>query len=240
MDTIQQMLQFIADPQNTFWQHTIDTIKLSVAATALALAIGLPLGVLVARRPLLAFLATNLTGLVRAIPTLAVLFVMILVLKQIGFVPSVIALTALGIPPILLNTIAGLRGIDPAAVDAAVGMGMTRRRVLREDRNSPSSCPSLRRACATQRYRSSPQCRLLDSSAAAATETTSLQGCSFSRYLWRWRVPLALPYWQSSPTSAWARSSVPSLPRASALTRHQAMPDAVATLDASPGESISV
>jgi osmoprotectant transport system permease protein len=48
----------------------------------------------------------------------------------IGFTPSIIALTLLGIPPILLNTIAGLQGIDPAAIDAARGMGMTRLQIL--------------------------------------------------------------------------------------------------------------
>jgi osmoprotectant transport system permease protein len=41
-----------------------------------------------------------------------------------------VALTALGVPPILLNTIAGLRGVDPAVVDAARGMGMTPSQVL--------------------------------------------------------------------------------------------------------------
>jgi osmoprotectant transport system permease protein len=124
------MLQFIQDPQNTFGQHTITTIELSLVPALLALIIGLPLGVLVARRPFLAFLATNLSGLVRAIPALAVLSALILFLHQVGFTPAVIALTALGIPPILLNTIAGLRGIDPAAVEAARGMGMTRWQVL--------------------------------------------------------------------------------------------------------------
>lgn len=130
MDTIRRMLQFIADPQNTFGQHTADTLKLSVLAILLALVIALPLGVLVARQPIAAFIVTNLSGLVRAIPTLAVLAVMILYFNQIGFTPSLVALTALGIPPILLNTIAGLRGVDPAAVDAAKGMGMTSWQVL--------------------------------------------------------------------------------------------------------------
>ncbi len=96
----------------------------------LSLLIGFPLGILVAQRPFLAFLATNLSGLVRAIPTFAVLLVMLLVLNQIGFTPSVIALTALGIPPILLNTVAGMQGVDPAAVDAGRGMGMTRLQLL--------------------------------------------------------------------------------------------------------------
>lgn len=130
MDTIHQMLQFIADPQNTFGQHTADTLILSALAILLALVIALPLGILVARQPIAAFIVSNLSGLVRAIPTLALLAIMILYFKQIGFTPSLVALTALGIPPILLNTIAGLRGVDPAAVDAARGMGMTTSQIL--------------------------------------------------------------------------------------------------------------
>ncbi len=43
----------------------------------------------------------------------------------LGFVPTVIALIVLGIPPILLNTYTGIRGVDPAMIDAAKGMGMT-------------------------------------------------------------------------------------------------------------------
>src|SRR5690606_11655963 len=73
---------------------------------------------------LLAFAASNLIGLARAIPTLAFLAAALPYLG-IGFTPAVVALTALGLPPILLNTIAGLRGVDPAAVDAARGLGMT-------------------------------------------------------------------------------------------------------------------
>lgn len=125
-----ELIQYITDPANTFADHTRDTILLCLVPIALALLIALPLGVLVARRPITAFLAANVSGLIRAIPTLAVLFVMVLFLKQIGFTPSVIALTALGVPPILLNVIAGLRSVDPAAIDAARGMGMTRLQVL--------------------------------------------------------------------------------------------------------------
>jgi osmoprotectant transport system permease protein len=43
----------------------------------------------------------------------------------LGFKPTVIALIVLGIPPILLNTYTGIRGVDPAMIDAAKGMGMT-------------------------------------------------------------------------------------------------------------------
>jgi osmoprotectant transport system permease protein len=130
MDTIRQMLQFIADPQNTFGQHTADTLKLSLFSIALAFIIALPLAVLVAQHPIAAFIASNLSGLVRAVPTLAVLALMIIYFKQIGFTPSLVALTAIGIPPILLNAIAGLRGVDPAVIDAAKGVGMTPLQVL--------------------------------------------------------------------------------------------------------------
>lgn len=125
MNIFTEIASFIADPQHAFWQHTADTLALCIVPIVLSIVIAVPLGILVAPRPLAAFLATNLSGLMRAIPIVAALVIMVLLLNRIGFIPSVIALTALGMPPILLNTIAGLHGVDPAAVDAARGMGMT-------------------------------------------------------------------------------------------------------------------
>jgi osmoprotectant transport system permease protein len=126
---LQQMLQFIQDPQNDFLGQTVETLRLCVVPILLAMVIAIPLGILVAQRPLMAFVATNVSGLARAIPVL-VFLVAVLPYLGIGFTPAATALTLLGIPPILLNTIEGLRGIDPAATDAARGMGMTRRQIL--------------------------------------------------------------------------------------------------------------
>ena len=126
---MQQAITFITNPQNHFGMETAITLKLSIIPIVLAIVISIPLGVLVAQRPLAAFLAANVTGLARAIPTLAFLAIALPYLG-IGFRPTVVALTALGVPPILLNTVAGLRGIDPAATDAARGMGMTQWQVL--------------------------------------------------------------------------------------------------------------
>ncbi|MGO8949864.1 MAG: ABC transporter permease [Ktedonobacterales bacterium] len=121
---INQMLQFIANPQNSFVDETVTTLQYIIIPTVLAMLISIPLGILVAQRPVAAFVANNLTGAARAIPTLAFLIIAIRFLG-IGFTPVVVGLTVLGIPPILLNTIAGLRGIDPATIDAGRGMGMT-------------------------------------------------------------------------------------------------------------------
>lgn len=125
-----QLLPFILDPRNKFGQELLTTVELSVIPIALAVLIGIPLGFIVARQPIAAFLATNVSGLARAIPTIAFLAILLPLLGQVGFVPSVIALTLLGIPPILLNTVAGIRSLDPATLDAARGMGMTRWQVL--------------------------------------------------------------------------------------------------------------
>ena len=126
---MQQLLAFITNPQNNFGAETVATLELSIVPILIAIVIAIPLGISLAQRPLAAFIATNTSGLARAIPTLALLAAVVPYLG-IGFKPAVFALTLLGIPPILLNTISGLRGIDPANVEAARGMGMTRWQIL--------------------------------------------------------------------------------------------------------------
>jgi osmoprotectant transport system permease protein len=121
---LNDLLQFIADPSNDYSGHTLDYIKLCAIAIILATVISIPLGVVVVRNPLASFIAVNLTGLMRAIPVLAFLAVAIPFLG-VGFKPALVALVVLGIPPILLNTYTGIRGIDPAMIEAARGMGMT-------------------------------------------------------------------------------------------------------------------
>ena len=117
-------LNFIADPRNDYLGHTITYLKICGVTIALAIVIGVVLGAAVSRNALLAFLAVNLSGLMRAIPIIAVLIAFV-PFFGIGFVPTIIALIVLGIPPILLNTYTGIRGVDPAMIEAAKGMGMT-------------------------------------------------------------------------------------------------------------------
>lgn len=121
MDTL---LNFIVNPSNTYLEHTLDYIRLCAVSVAFAILIGVLIGIAVARQPIAAFLAMNLSGLLRAVPAIAFLVVALPYLG-LGFLPALIALTVLGIPPILANTSTGIRGIDPAAIDAARGIGMT-------------------------------------------------------------------------------------------------------------------
>ena len=119
-----QYLNFILDPKNDFLGQTFEYLKICGVSIALAIVIGVVLGVLVSRNAFLAFLAVNLSGLMRAIPIIAVLILFVPIF-HLGFTPTIIALIVLGIPPILLNTYTGIRGVDRAMIDAAKGMGMT-------------------------------------------------------------------------------------------------------------------
>jgi osmoprotectant transport system permease protein len=111
-------------------------VRLAAAAMALALLIGLPLGLASARRPRLAALALGSAGLVQTIPGLALLalfyplllWLSVLVgggVPALGFLPALLALTLYALLPILRNVITGLRGIDPAVMQAADAVGMT-------------------------------------------------------------------------------------------------------------------
>ena len=119
-----QYVNFILDPSNDYLGHTIDYLKICGFSILVAIIIGVTLGALVSRNAFLAFLALNASGLLRAIPIIAVL-ILFVPYFGIGLLPASIALIVIGIPPILLNTYTGIRGIDPAMIEAAKGMGMT-------------------------------------------------------------------------------------------------------------------
>jgi osmoprotectant transport system permease protein len=104
-------------------------LRLCLVPLAIATVIGILAGILVSKNPVLAFLAINISGFIRAIPVLAALFLFVPIFK-VGFLPAAIALTLLGIPPILLNTYEGLHSIDKATIEAARGMGMTNRQIM--------------------------------------------------------------------------------------------------------------
>ena len=117
--------------------RVFEHLELSVVAMAVALAIALPLGILVGhtRRGAGTSIAVTNTG--RAIPSFAILVLAFIVFLHaaprlaFGFGPTVVALTLLAIPPILVNTIVGIEGVDADVLDAARGMGMGGGAILR-------------------------------------------------------------------------------------------------------------
>src|SRR4051812_14068688 len=124
MEIIQQAIEYAANPSHEFWPAVATHLELCLVALLIASLIGIPLGIIISRYGLLARLSVNAMGVVRVIPSLALLFILIPILHT-GFAPSVTALTILAIPPLLINTEAGMRGVDRAIIEAGRGMGMT-------------------------------------------------------------------------------------------------------------------
>src|SRR5437588_503018 len=104
---------------------------LSTTSLLVRLAVSLPLGLFVSRRPRWTEPVLGVAGIIQTVPSLALLALMVPLLGgMIGFVPAFIALTLYSILPILANTIIGIRGVDPVLTEAARGLGMSDRQML--------------------------------------------------------------------------------------------------------------
>ena len=104
---------------------------MSGVSLAIAAAIALPLGIWLAGAKRSAGPILGLVNALRTIPSLALLVVMLPVLGT-GMLPSVVALVLYGLPAILLNTVAGIEGVDRDLVEAARGQGLSRGQVRRQ------------------------------------------------------------------------------------------------------------
>jgi osmoprotectant transport system permease protein len=96
----------------------------SLLALLGAAAIGFPVGLMIGHTGRGRFLAANLTGLWRAIPTVGVVG-LLFTWRPLTLWPVLVALLVLAVPPIVLNTAAGIEGIPPEVRDSATGMGLT-------------------------------------------------------------------------------------------------------------------
>ena len=112
------------------WQH----ITIVSVAVGLAIVTGIPLGIAASQNRRLASVVLYTASIIMTIPSMALFGVLIPILslinRGIGYVPAVIALFLYSQLPIISNTYAAFRSIDPAQREAARGMGMTRKQRL--------------------------------------------------------------------------------------------------------------
>jgi osmoprotectant transport system permease protein len=107
----------------------LDHLVLVGISLGVAMLVSLPLGVWTSRSRFATLTLMNLINGMRVVPSLAILF---LVVPYLGLnaTSAAVALTVLAMPPILINTDAAFRNLDPAMLESARGMGMTQRQVL--------------------------------------------------------------------------------------------------------------
>ena len=118
-------------------QRILEHLIYSGISLVIAALIAIPLGVIVGHSGRAKW-TVSLANSLRAVPSLGLLFAVALwlgpkIASSLAYViPSVIVLVLLAVPPILSGTYAGIQGVDPAARDAAKGMGMRGGQVLRK------------------------------------------------------------------------------------------------------------
>ena len=141
MDFLVSVVAWFTDPAHwrgddgiptRVWEHA----QLSGVSVGIATAIALPLGLYLGHTGRGAFAAINIANIGRALPSLALialgLVVSISLGLGLGFWPTLFALVPLALPPILTNTFVAVRGVDRDTVEAARGMGLREAQILRQ------------------------------------------------------------------------------------------------------------
>jgi len=125
----QSLIQFIMQNSDKLMQQTIAHIGLTFVSLLIAVLIGLPLGIFIARKKKLAGPVLGFAGVLQTIPSIALLGFMIPLLG-IGSLPAITALFLYALLPIIRNTYTGITEVNPTVVDAARGMGMSHRQIF--------------------------------------------------------------------------------------------------------------
>jgi osmoprotectant transport system permease protein len=126
-------LEFLAERRGELGTLLMQHVALVLASTLVAVGLGVPTGVLLARSDRAARLVLGATGVAQTIPSLA-LFGFLIPLPLVGGIgprTAIVALVVYALLPILRNTVTGLRAVDPALREAATGLGMTEAQKLR-------------------------------------------------------------------------------------------------------------
>jgi osmoprotectant transport system permease protein len=126
------VFRFILQNHAEVLELTLEHLGMVVASTLLAVVVGIPLGILISRRPGWNKPVLGSANIIQTIPSLA-LFGFLLPVPWIGARSerlAILALTLYALLPMIRNTYAGIKGVDPLVVEAGRGMGMTDRQLL--------------------------------------------------------------------------------------------------------------
>lgn len=140
MGVIAEAFAWLADPAN--WtgvsgipNRMLEHVQISALTVLAASLVAVPIGLLIGHSGKGRFLVVTLSNVGRAIPSFAILALALPITINLGlglgFWPTFIALFALAVPPVLTNTYVGVAGVDRDVLEAARGMGMAERQVLR-------------------------------------------------------------------------------------------------------------
>lgn len=129
MNEQQGLWEFLRQNSGKLMEQTLQHVGLTFISLLIAIAVGLPLGILISRKRKIAGSVLGIAGVMQTIPSIALLGFLIPILG-IGPKPAIAALFLYALLPIIRNTYTGLAGVQPDLLEAAKGMGMTGRQSL--------------------------------------------------------------------------------------------------------------
>jgi osmoprotectant transport system permease protein len=129
MEQAQTFWQFVEQQSDKLWSQTWAHIGLTLISLVIAILIAVPVGILITRKQKLSGIVLGFAGILQTIPSIALLGVLIPFLG-IGPKPAILALFLYALLPIIRNTYTGIMEVNPAVVEAAKGMGMSRWQIL--------------------------------------------------------------------------------------------------------------
>ncbi len=123
------LINYIIDNQSLILEKVGQHITLAGIGVLLACLIGVPTGFLITNNRKVSKIVVNIANVIQTIPSLA-LFAFAMPLLGIGAKPAIFALFLYALLPIIKNTLIGINNVDPAIIEAATGMGMSKTQVM--------------------------------------------------------------------------------------------------------------
>lgn len=129
MEGIRSLIDFMSGRVDAIAQATVEHLGLVIWSFAVGTVIAVTIGILVRNRPFWREVSLGTASVLLTLPSLG-LFVMLIPIVGIGFIPPFIGLTIYSLLPIMRNTVAGLNSVDPGVLESARGMGLSSRQRL--------------------------------------------------------------------------------------------------------------
>ncbi len=124
-----ELITYFANNYHLILGKTIEHVVLAGISVFIACIIGIPVGFMITNNKKASSIVVNIANIIQTIPSLA-LFAFAMPLFGIGSKPAIFALSLYALLPIIKNTLIGIHNVDPAIIEAATGMGMSKSQVM--------------------------------------------------------------------------------------------------------------
>ena len=123
------LVNYFVENYQLIMEKTLEHVFIAGVSVLIACLIGIPVGFMITNNKKVSDVVVNIANIIQTIPSLA-LFAFSMPLFGIGAKPAIFALCLYALLPIIKNTLIGIHNVDPAIIEAARGMGMSKSQIM--------------------------------------------------------------------------------------------------------------